>query len=136
MNSFLEQRQQLMVRKRELDASLSKPVLSEAEQKEQLLQQVKDDNAHTATFMRNIGDAEKRIAQIQKVGRCQACNRTCSPKIASEMGGTRPISGANTSIFLADSVHDRRTWTHLRVGEEQRATRSTSTRSFKRRTRR
>lgn len=68
MNSFLEQRQQLMVRKRELDASLSKPVLSEAEQKEQLLQQVKDDNAHTATFVRNIGDAEKRIAQIQKVG--------------------------------------------------------------------
>jgi hypothetical protein len=68
MNSLLEQRQQLMVRKRELDASLSKPVLSEAEQKEQLLQQVKDDNAHTATFVRNIGDAEKRIAQIQKVG--------------------------------------------------------------------
>jgi len=66
MNSLLEQRQQLMVRKRELDASLSKPVLSEAEQKDQLLQQVKDDNAHTATFVRNIGDAEKRIAQIQK----------------------------------------------------------------------
>ena len=78
MNSLLEQRQQLMVRKRELDASLSKPVLSEAEQKEQLLQQVKDDNTHTATFMRNIGDAEKRIAQIQKVGRCQACNRACA----------------------------------------------------------
>jgi len=66
MNSLQDQMQQLLARKRDLEAAANKPVLSEAEQREQLLQQVKDDNAHIATLTRNVEGVDKRIVQAQK----------------------------------------------------------------------
>lgn len=65
MNSLQEQHQQLLQRKRDLDQAASKPVLSEAEQQKELLQQVKEDNEHIGTFKRNIEAVEKRLAQTQ-----------------------------------------------------------------------
>jgi intraflagellar transport protein 74 len=66
MNSLQDQMQQLIARKRELEAAANKPVLSESEQREQLLQQVKEDNAHIATLTRNVEEKEKRIVETQK----------------------------------------------------------------------
>lgn len=61
-----EQRQKISERLKELQAAANKPVLSEAEQREQLLQQVKDDKQHIAITQRNIEEVEKRISQAQR----------------------------------------------------------------------
>jgi len=61
LNVLEEQWLKLEERKRELEAETNKPVLSEAEQREQLLEQVKQDNKDIAIYERNIAEVEKRI---------------------------------------------------------------------------
>ena len=61
-----EQRQQLVERRRALEAECSKPVLSEEKQREQLLAQVKDDNKQLQITERSIADVDARIRQAQQ----------------------------------------------------------------------
>lgn len=61
LNVLEEQQLKLEERKAELELEVNKPVLSEAEQREQLLDQVKQDNKDIAIYERNIQEVEKRI---------------------------------------------------------------------------
>mmetsp|Transcript_12626 Transcript_12626/g.34894 ORF Transcript_12626/g.34894 Transcript_12626/m.34894 type:complete len:590 (+) Transcript_12626:139-1908(+) len=61
-----EQRRQLEERRRALEAEANKPALSEAEQREQLLAQVKEDNKQLQVTERGIAEVDGRIKQAQQ----------------------------------------------------------------------
>ena len=61
-----EQRTQLEARVRELEEQVDQPVKSFDEQREELLDQVKNDNKETATIERNIAEVEQRLRAAQQ----------------------------------------------------------------------
>jgi len=66
INRLHEQRTQLEARVRELEEQVDQPVKSFDEQREELLDQVKNDNKETATIERNIAEVEQRLRAAQQ----------------------------------------------------------------------
>jgi len=66
LNSIQEQKLKQLEQKRNLEAELNKPVMSEEEEREMLLSQVKEDNKQIKITERNMEEINSRVRQVHQ----------------------------------------------------------------------